>query len=90
VRHRITPQPDGEQRVAPVVPAEQAQQPPGTMAQIHARLDPALQRLLEPPNQNPRRAPTRARAPGPQRPRRHQANPPGTIPRVTIRRRRRP
>ena len=53
VRQQTTPQGGGEQGAMPVAPADPGAPPAGFLQQIISRLDPALQRLIARPNQNP-------------------------------------
>lgn len=86
VRRQTAPHSGAEQPGSPVVPVEQAQLPPSTVGQIYSRLDPALQRLLSPRDQNSQRASAATRPASRQGARRYHAGPLGTLPRITSRR----
>jgi len=83
VRQQTAPQGNREQRVAPVVAAGPALPPGDSIQQIYSRLDPALQRLVAPPNEN------RPNSRVPNRPTtplvviRNQTRPVGARPRIT-------
>jgi hypothetical protein len=85
IRRYTTPQSGGDQRASRVVAVEEAQQPTTSIAQIHSRLDPALQQLISSPNQNRPNPPPVGRTPNRQGPRRYHAGPLGTLPRITSR-----
>lgn len=86
VREHTAPQSGGEQRVSPVVVAQQARQPASSMGRIFSRLDPALQRLVATPNQNRPSPPAGNRPANQSGPRRYHAGPLGTLPRITSKR----
>ena len=83
VRQQTTPQGNREQRVAPVVVAQPAMPQANSIQQIYSRLDPALQQLIAPPNQNRPNPPIPNRPANPLVVIRNQAKPVGTRPRIT-------
>jgi hypothetical protein len=85
IRRHTAPQTAGERVASAVVAAQQEQAPPAPLAQIVRNLDPGLRRLIEPPNPNIRTQAPYAQPQNTPSPRRYQAGPPGTLPRVTSR-----
>lgn len=86
IRQRTASQTAGEQAASPVAPAQQAHQPPNTLAQIVRNLDPALRQLISTPDRNAPARPAVSAQPNRPGPRRYHAGPLGTLPRITSKR----